>query len=274
MMKTAVLVGIFVPIVIYFCIAAVILFVLGCAMYVYIIKFRELIQRTYRKLKLRYWPEQTFDFLALPPEIRLMIYRYMLPEDRIYYMTARKQRFASRSPPKELNNEIIPRPLPLLRVCRLVHQEFWQLIYHQCIFYITIYSIRDLLYVVNLLDKCTASHHTLRDKDIFCHMGHIRIRVSDLILDIYAVHRLYDRSRLEKYTQTTRLWIGPGAGLLLESSTQTVRMVNQCRQYDIDWLHSGAASVKQTIRWKLLMTPIVDGAILRSMLPWYQRDQG
>jgi CHASE3 domain sensor protein len=51
MLKAAVLAGIFVPIVICFCIAAVILFVLGCAMYVYIIKFRELVQRTYRKVR-------------------------------------------------------------------------------------------------------------------------------------------------------------------------------------------------------------------------------
>jgi hypothetical protein len=139
-----------------------------------------------------------------------MIYRYMLPEDRIYNMTARKQRFAGRPPPKELNNEIIPRPLSLLRVCHLVHQEFWQLIYHQCIFYITIYSIGDLLYVVDLLDKCTARHHTIRDKDIFCHMSHIRIRVSDLILDIYPVHRpYYYESRLQRYKITEQTKVRP-----------------------------------------------------------------
>ena len=102
-------------------------------------------------------------------------------------------------------------------------------------------------------------------------MSHIRIRVSDLILDIYPVHRpYYYESRLQRYTQTTQLWIGPGARLLLENSMETVRMM---RPHNIDWLHLDAANVKQTIRWKLLRTPIVDGAILRSMLPWYQRYQ-
>jgi uncharacterized membrane protein len=51
MVKTAVLAAIFVPIVIYLCIAAVILFILGCAMYVYIIKLRELVESTYRKVR-------------------------------------------------------------------------------------------------------------------------------------------------------------------------------------------------------------------------------
>ncbi|KAI4748665.1 hypothetical protein E4T50_01053 [Aureobasidium sp. EXF-12298] len=270
MVKISILVGIFVPIIIYLCIAAIILFVLSCA----IDNFHATIHpltRFHQQLKLRYWPEQTFDFLGLPPEIRLMIYRYMLPEDQIYYMTARKQRFYGHFPRFELKDEIIPQPLSLLRVCRLVTQELWPLVYAECIFYITIYSIGDLLYAMDLLEKYTTSR-ALRNKDIFCHMIHIRIRVNDLILNTYAYHRACFRERSSTCTQTTQLWIGPGTEYLLQDSIEVARMVSICRRFNAAWLHFDAASVKEIIRFKMLRSPSqLDRATLHSMLPWYQR---
>jgi uncharacterized membrane protein len=51
MVTTAVLAGICIPIVVYLCIAAIILLVLGCAIYVYSIKLRQFVSRTYRKVR-------------------------------------------------------------------------------------------------------------------------------------------------------------------------------------------------------------------------------
>jgi hypothetical protein len=50
MVTTAVLAGICIPLVFYLCIAAIILFVLGCAIYVYSIKLRQFVNRAYRKV--------------------------------------------------------------------------------------------------------------------------------------------------------------------------------------------------------------------------------
>ncbi|KAI4851390.1 hypothetical protein E4T44_02162 [Aureobasidium sp. EXF-8845] len=226
MISTPVLIAILTPIAIYLVIAATILFVLGCAMYVYIIKFRQLANRVHRKLKLRYWREKTFDFLGLPPEIRLMIYRYTLPEDRTYYMTARKYRFYGHLPHVELRDEISPQPLSLLRVCRQIYQELQPLVYDDCVFYITIYSIRDLLYTIDLLDKYAVPHNFDHNRDIFFHMRNIRIRVSDLILDIYPYHRICHRYAWTKFSEAALLWIGPGKAKLLKDATQFAEMTN------------------------------------------------
>ncbi|KAH0339145.1 hypothetical protein KCU74_g819, partial [Aureobasidium melanogenum] len=186
MVSKVALVGILFPVVIYICVAAILLFVLGCALYVCVANFRQYVRKTYRKFKLLYWPEQTFDFLGLPPEIRMMIYRYTLPPDGIYYLTARKMRTYNRRLQEVLKNEIVHPPPALLRVCRLVYRELWPMIYKTCTFYITIYSIRDLLYTLHLLDKYAAIT-TVHPTDLFSHMKNIRIRANNLVISIHPL---------------------------------------------------------------------------------------
>ncbi|KAH0382454.1 hypothetical protein KCU92_g6227, partial [Aureobasidium melanogenum] len=139
-----------------------------------------------RTFKLLYWPEQTFDFLGLPPEIRLMVYRYTLPANGIYYLTARKMRFYTSPPQQDLKDEIVHPPPSLLRVCRLVYLELWPMVYKTCTFYITIYSIRDVLYTLHLIDKL-GINTTFRPTDLFSCMRNMRIRVNNLVFDIHPL---------------------------------------------------------------------------------------
>ncbi|KAI5249517.1 hypothetical protein E4T43_00948 [Aureobasidium subglaciale] len=168
--------GVLFPLAIYSAGALIIIFVLGCAAYVCITSFRQL-------LKLLYWPEKAFNFLGLPPEIRLMIYTYTLPHDRIYYMTARNMRVLPRQPYEDAYYEV-SQPLPsLLRVCRLVRRELVPIVQWGCSFYITIYSIPDLLYTLELLERYSSLQLT-RSMRLFSLTRHIHIRIKDLILDL------------------------------------------------------------------------------------------
>jgi hypothetical protein len=225
--------------------------------------------RVHQQLKLRYWREQPFDLLGLPPEIRLMIYRYTLPKDRIFYMTARKHRFCARPPPEELTDEIIAQPLHLLCVCRLVHQELLPLFYHQCIFYITIYSIGDLLYAMDLLNRYGASDKTLRPIDIFSRISNIRIRVNDLVLDISPLHHGWCGVMIAQLSQTTQLWSGPGARTLLKNRPQAAWTVRMEQGQEMISDRFGAGILKDIILHKMSNIHGLDRASLNKVLPWW-----
>jgi hypothetical protein len=225
------------------------------------------------QLKLRYWREKTFNFLGLPPEIRLMIYRYTLPEDRTYYMTARKYRYHGHLPDEEFEDEIIPQPLSLLRVCRQVHHELRPMVYENCVFYLTIYSIRDLLYTIDLLDKYTVPHNFDQSRDIFYHMRNIRIRVSDLILDIYPYHRVCRRYAWTKFSESTQLWIGPGVKTFLKDATQFAETVSRSQRREGLRALFDAAEDEDVIRLEMLRTPMMERWYLDRMLPWFHRDR-
>ncbi|CAD0099700.1 unnamed protein product [Aureobasidium mustum] len=270
MVSKIVLAGILFPVAIYILVAAILLFVLGCALYVCFANFRQYVRKMYRKFKLLYWPEQTFDFLGLPPEIRVIIYRYTLPKDGIYYLTARKTRLYGRSLPKGLNGENVHPPPSLLRLCRLVYQELWPMIYKTCVFYITIYSIRDLLYAWNLLDRY-ASRTTPSSTDMFSHMSNIRIRVNDLILNIHPLEHSCYEGMIAEISQTDQLWFGPGASLLQDRS-QAAMMVGVYHGRGIVSERFDAVSLQEFIT-SMLGVSVLDKRALIKMLPWYQRHQ-
>ncbi|KAH0271771.1 hypothetical protein KCU91_g7153, partial [Aureobasidium melanogenum] len=221
----------------------------------------------YRKLKPLYWPEQTFNFLGLPPEIRMNVYRYTLPTDGIYYLTARKMRTYDRRLQEVLNNEIVHPPPSLLRVCRLVYKELWSIIYKKCVFYITIYSIRDLLYTLDLFDRYTNTT-TPHSTDIFYHMKNIRIRINDLILDIHPLQ--CGSKMIAELSQTTQLWSGPG-NLLLQDRYRAAILVRMFHGRGVAVLeHVEAACLKGFVA-AVLRIDVLNKRELIKMLPWYQR---
>jgi hypothetical protein len=198
-----------------------------------------------------------------------MVHRYTLPANRIYFMTARKHRIHAHHPHEEFLDEIIASPLHLLCVCRLVHQELSPLYHHQCMFYITIYSIGDLLYAMDLLNKYTASDGTFNSIDIFSRVSNIRIRVNDLVLDISPLHHGWCGVMVAKLSLTTQLWSSPGARTLLKNRPQaawTVRMeqgqvmISEC---------FGAGILKNIILHKMSNIHGLDRASLNKVLPWW-----
>jgi hypothetical protein len=173
-------------------------------------------------------------------------------------MTAPKYRLHGHPPHEELRDEIFPQPLSLLRVCRQIHQELRPLIYDDCVFYITIYSIRDLLYTIDLLDKYAVPHNFDHNRDIFHHMKNIRIRVSDLILDIYPSHRVCRRYAWTKFSESTQLWTGPGAKTLSKDATQFAETVSRSQRREGLQARFDAAEVKDVIRLEMLGTPMME----------------
>lgn len=202
-----------------------------------------------------------------------MVYRYTLPGDRIYYMTARKHRFYGDPPHEDLKDEIITQPLSLLLVCRLVNQELWPLVYVDCIFYMTIYSIRDLLYALDLLDKYATSGQTLRGKDIFYHMSKIQIRVNNFTMKICSLHHDREGPWILDLSHETRLWSGPGARSLLKTDAQVARTIRRFAHQDQPVDLSGASELKKFIQLEMLRLPVLDKCKLEKMLAWYHRLQ-
>lgn len=199
-----------------------------------------------------------------------MVYRYSLPPNRICYMTARKDRFYGSPPHEDLKDEIVPQPLSLLRVCRLVYEELWSLIYKQCIFYITIYSIRDLLYAANVLDHYTDLYDPDYATDIFAYTSNIRVRVNDLMLD---VHPLYQGRRgwlFMEMSQTAPLWVGRGAKTILKNRTQAATTARTYFRGKVAQESAGHLKVSMLHMTRL---SVLDKSSLNKMLPWYQRYQ-
>ncbi|CAD0109724.1 unnamed protein product, partial [Aureobasidium uvarum] len=262
-----VLAGIPFPIVIYICLAGIILFVLACALYLFVTAFCRSIHRSHRKLKLLYWPEEPFDFLGLPPEIRMEVYCYTLPEDDMYYMTARK--FRSYGKQHEDIKDEVTRPLPsLLRVCRLVHEEFCPLIYAKGVFCITIYSIRDLLYTLDLLDRHavpTIFHST----SIFSMMRQIILRVNNVVVGIVFKPTVRALSRT---LYMTSIWSGRGKALLRDGA-MAMRMIKRnqrLRSCRTPWFE--AQDLRHLLEC-IFKIGVLDRRALTKMLPWYQRRQ-
>ncbi|KAI4715608.1 hypothetical protein E4T48_08199 [Aureobasidium sp. EXF-10727] len=267
MVTKTVLAGILFPIAIYVCLAGIFLFILACSLYVCVTAFRQFVHKSYRKLILLYWPEQTFDFLGLPPEVRVEVYRYTLPKDNIYCMAARKYRFYSRQ--DEFIKDEVARPLPsLLRVCRLVHEELCPLIYGTGIFCITIYSIRDLLYTLDLLEKY-ATPTTFHSTTIFSMMRQIVLRVNDVIIGMTLRPSIRILSRA---LHMTPIWHGRGKALLRDGTTamRLIKSDARLRSRRVPWFEA------EDLMY-LLECIFKDGALNRraliKMLPWYQRHQ-
>lgn len=188
-------------------------------------------------------------------------------------MTARKFRFYGHLPHEGLKDEIIPQPLSLLLVCRLINQEFWPLVYNECIFYITIYSIRDLLYAMDLLDKYAACHATLPGTDIFYHMSRIHIRVNNFTMKVCPSHYGRFGPWTLDLSHEPRLWSGPGARSLLKTETQVARTIRTFAYRDNPLDLSGAFELKEFIQLEMLKLPVLDQCKLEKMLPWYLRYQ-
>ncbi|KAK6008260.1 hypothetical protein QM012_000163 [Aureobasidium pullulans] len=223
----------------------------------------------YRKIKLLYWPEQTFDFLGLPPEIRINVYRYILPANGIYYLCARKMRIYGHFP-HEIEDEIVHPPPALLCVCRIVYQELWPMIYKTCLFYITIYSIKDLLYALHLIEKF-ATMITFRSTDLVSCMRNIRIRVNNLMFNIRSLRGDAGEKLIAELSQTTQLWFGPGASLL-QDQAQVARLVKRSQGHECVLPHFDAEGLKSFLMF-LLNRSDLDKRALIKMLPWCQRRQ-
>jgi hypothetical protein len=205
-----------------------------------------------------------------------MVYRHILPANRTYYMTARKHRFYGPLPHEELKDEVIPQPLDLLRVCHLVNQELRSLVHDQCIFYITIYSIRDLLCALDLLDGYETFHTTPHSTDIFSRMSNIRVRVNDLVLNIRPRRPGLRRGLIAEHSQTTPLWTGPGGKSILNNRAQAAETMSMYEGYEGERIPSGyvqAVELKNCLRMMMLRDHVLDKSILERMLPWYQRYQ-
>lgn len=196
------------------------------------------------------------------------VYRYTLPSDGIYHLTARKMRTYDRSLQQQIKNEIIQTPPSLLHVCRLVYQELWPMIYKKCVFYITIYSIGDLLYTLDLLDRY-AHTTTLHSTDIFYHMRNIRIRIDDLILNIRPLQHSWRMT--VGFSQTTQLWSGPGTSLLYDRA-QAAALVRGLQGHKIVAYCFDAESLEKLLRFMLAIDAL-DKHVLIKVLPWYQRRQ-
>jgi hypothetical protein len=182
-------------------------------------------------------------------------------------MTARKHRFYGHLSHEDLKDEIIPEPLSILRVCHLVYDEMWPLIRNQCIFYITMYSVRDLLYTIDLLERYEVpDDNDPSPSDIFYRVANIQIRVSDLMMRICP-------SRDVELSQTTPLWIGPGATTLLKTKTQAAEMVRMFERRRMLLFTSEAAELKCTLLDYMFRNRSVDKHSLNKMLPWYHRLQ-
>jgi hypothetical protein len=227
----------------------------------------QLLTCSHQQLKLRYCGQQTFNFLGLPPEIRLIVYGHTLPANRTYYMTARKHRFYGHLSHEDLKDEIIPEPLSILRVCHLVYDEMWPLIRNQCILYITIYSVRDLLYTIDLLERYEVPvDNDPSPSEIFYRVANIQIRVSDLVMRICP-------DREVELSRTTPLWIGPGATTLLKTRAQVADMVRMYGRGRLLMCTSEAAELKSTLLDYMFRNRSVDKYTLNKMLPWYQKVQ-
>ena len=187
-------------------------------------------------------------------------------------MTARKQRFHGHPSHEELKKEIIPHPPYLLRVCRLVNQELWPLIYKQCIFYITIYSIRDLLYAVDLLDHYAFLYDPNYATDIFSYTSNIRIRINDLILDVRPSCDGRRGWLMVELSHTTPMWVGRGTKTILQNRTQAARTVRTNPRGEIAPEAMSAGHLKESIR-RMSRLLVLDKAALNRMLPWYHRYQ-
>ncbi|KAI5197899.1 hypothetical protein E4T39_07059 [Aureobasidium subglaciale] len=260
--------GVLFPLAIYFAGIFIVLLVLVCAAYVCITSFRRLVRRCYRKIKLLYWPEKAFNFLGLPPEIRLMIYTYTFPHDRIYYMTARRLRILPRQPYEDACYEI-SQPLPaLLRVCHLVRRELVPVVQWECSFYITIYSIPDLLYTLELLEKYSLLRLT-HSAGLFALTKHIRIRIKDLTLNLQPmVDSQWRDIRVNSALNiTTNVWSGRGRGLLRERTTIAILLSRSLRHIR-PWLEASDVLV---ILQCMFRDNTLDKQFLNKMLPWYQR---
>lgn len=195
------------------------------------------------------------------------VYRYTLPSNDIYYLTARKMRTYDRRLQEKIHNEIVYPPPSLFRVCRLVYQELWLMIYKKCVFYITIYSIRDLFYTLDLLDRY-ANTTTFHSTDIFYHMKNIRIRINDLILNIHPLQHSWGMTA--ELSLTTRLWSGPGASLLPDRYTTAILVGMYHGRSVVILQYFDAARLKDFIN-TVLDIDVLDKRKLIKMLPWYQR---
>ncbi|CAD0042251.1 unnamed protein product [Aureobasidium pullulans] len=242
----------------YFWIAVAIVLILALVTYVCFTAFRQL-------LKLLYWPETTFRFLDLPPEIRLIVYAYTLPEDRIYYMTARNMRVYTKAQ-KELIVDEVAQPLPaLLRVCRLVRQELRLMVYENNCFYITIYSIRDLLHTMELLNNstCSSPFYFMNGSQM---MKHIRIRVDELIIDLRSIHS-NDTLFVLQFSESSPIWFGPGKSLR-RSRTDMARMIKAYARAVRFWI--SVRDVSDLLKC-ILVDSASDPILLNRLLPWYHR---
>ncbi|THY38576.1 hypothetical protein D6C99_09020 [Aureobasidium pullulans] len=249
----------------YFWIAVAIVLILALVTYVCFTAFRQLVHKLYRKLKLLYWPETTFRFLDLSPEIRLIVYAYTLPEDRIYYMTARNMRVYTKAQ-KELIVDEVAQPLPaLLRVCRLVRQELRLMVYENNCFYITIYSIRDLLHTMELLNNstCSSPFYFMNGSQM---MKHVRIRVDELIIDLRSIHS-NDTLFVLQFSESSPIWFGPGKSLR-RSRTDMARMIKAYARAVRFWI--SVRDVSDLLRC-ILVDSASDPIVLNRLLPWYHR---
>lgn len=199
------------------------------------------------------------------------VYRYTLPANGIYYLTARKMRTYDQFSKKALKDEVICTPPALLRVCRLVYRELWPMIYRTCIFYITIYSIRDLLYTLHILDKFSTIT-TFRSTDLVSCMRNIRIRVNNLVFNIHPLQHGERGAMIAELSQTTQLWSGPGASLL-QDRAQAAYLVERFQRHEFVLDHFDAESLKPFLMF-LLNLSVLNKHTLIKMLPWYQRRQG
>lgn len=144
------------------------------------------------------------------------------------------------------------------------------MIYKTCVFYITIYSIRDLLYTLDLLDRC-ATTTILQSTDMFSHMSNIRIRVNDLVLNIHPLEHSCYEGMIAELSQTDQLWFGPGASLL-QDRFQAAMMGGVYHGRGIVAERFDAVSLENFIT-SMLGVSVLDKRALIKMLPWYQRHQ-
>lgn len=128
------------------------------------------------------WPKKPFPLMRLPPEIRHKIFEHLLPGHQAFFLTA--TRYAPYGHPI-IADGMCSSSLPaLLRVSRLVREQFKPLFYGNNTFAITIDNSRELYWALRMLDEIFPPN-SINKIDTFSLIHDLRFRVgNNLMLDV------------------------------------------------------------------------------------------
>ncbi|TIA61122.1 hypothetical protein D6C77_03650 [Aureobasidium pullulans] len=127
------------------------------------------------KLHFFLYRPKAFPLMRLPPELRLKIYEYLLPEDRMFHLTAGipEATWKTHSSTQGVFRSRFP---ALLYVSRQVHREFQPLFYGSSTFVITIDRPKELFSALKMIEQLLPPN-SINQVDVFTMMRDLRLRV-------------------------------------------------------------------------------------------------
>lgn len=122
---------------------------------------------------------KAFTLMRLPPELRLKIYEHLLPEDRMFHLTAGipEATWKTHSSTQGVFRSRFP---ALLYVSRQVHREFQPLFYGSSTFVITIDRPKELFSALRMIEQLLPPN-SINQVDVFTMMRDLRLRVDSWI---------------------------------------------------------------------------------------------